>query len=201
MTNTMRQPLRGFVAAAAILSGALLAGCTDDTGFSSSTKGPVPATEAEFVAWFGLAAEAALDCNQASDAVDALVDSHSETHGGADTNVEAALAAGHAYEVCSYALDGHDGHHSIPELEEIWGEGTTLLQAWLTSTAAANRSGALVFVGNGDSRVLVNELFDAQRNSDELADELDTAIDTLAGQLDVQVDDGLEKHRWEAPAH
>ncbi len=206
MDKHRRRSIAGAAVASLLLGGALGA-CTQDEGVglgdevARSEAATAPANGEEFADWFGIAAEAALACNTASEATDAQLDSHSERLGGANENPEAIMPAGHAVEACWSALDESITRISGEQLADVWSEGTTQLGTWLDLMGETNRAALVVAAGNADSRPLVGDLFELQRRSDRLADELDELVTAQAEKAGIEQPESLHLYRWNPPEH
>ena len=206
MEKRRRRSIAG-IAIASLMLGSGLAACTQDEGtglgdeVARTADAAVPSTEEEFADWFGIAAEAVMACNLASESADGLLDGHSSEHGGADENLEVVRASGQALENCWSALDESVSRISAEDLAGVWTEGTNQLGSWLDSMGETNRAAVVVAAGNADSRPLVSELFELEHRTDDLADALDALVIEQAEQVGIEQPESLHLYRWNAPEH
>lgn len=202
---TTRRARRALALATLACAGIATAGCTGTEAASPSTtvaSSTPPASADVFVDWTGKVGEIVVACNDGTVTTDGILDGHSSTApDGDDTNLDAATASGQAYEHCAYALDGDADLTDRAELDASWAAGTAAVADWLTATAQAHRSAALVALGNIDDRHLVAELTENQRQADESAARLDEMFTTTAASFGLDAPDGLGLHRWAPPEH
>lgn len=195
-----------IAASLVLLGGSTLIGCTSDSKADSATNETesvdAPASAEAFSDWVDHVGEVTTGCEESSAAVDAALDGTAELEEGEDPYNAALMAAGQGVESCRFALSDANHLTTADTLDELWPEGTALIAEWLTAMSAANQSALVAAAGNLDSRTLVSELYQREREADDLAEQIEALVSTTAESFDLDLpEENLALHRWDPSTH